>query len=474
MAYWVWGWACIALVLAAWQPTITQGLDEPTSRHEEGLHTDRPDTYALTGARIQVDPRTVIDAGTLVVADGKIVAVGEQVDIPAAARVIDATGLTIMAAPIDAYAPVTVASDEADNALYWNGEVRPERSTVVGYRPDAQQESAWRAQGFGARLFAPDSGILRGQGALISLSDQPFEQRVLAAAPTQHALLTLSRRGSRDAYPNSPMGAYAVARQALYDAQWYAEAVKVAEADPRVERPEYNRSLEALGDVIARGTPLVVEAANEAFVLRADRFAREFNLSLIVVGSGEEYQRLAEIQQSGRTLILPVDFPAPPDVATVERAADVSLETLMHWDLAPENPARVADAGIEFALTTYGIEEPAKFWPQVRKAIERGLSPETALAAMTTVPAEMFGVSDQVGTLEPGKLANFIVCSDSPLTSEAKIHETWIAGRRYEINAPQESHAIGRWRLRFTPRLPAADQPHRDASVKGEWGQPGT
>ena len=110
MAYWVWGWACIALVLAGWQPTITQGLDEPTSRHEEGLHTDRPDTYALTGARIQVDPRTVIDAGTLVVADGKIVAVGEQVDIPAAARVIDATGLTIMAAPIDAYAPVTVAS----------------------------------------------------------------------------------------------------------------------------------------------------------------------------------------------------------------------------------------------------------------------------------------------------------------------------------------------------------------------------
>lgn len=474
LAFSVWGFALLAVGLAIASPKISQAIDDPTSRHAEGLRSDTPDSYALIGATIWVDPQTVIENGTLLVSNGKIVAVGTEVEVPGSARTIDASGQTIIAAPIDAYAPVAVVADEADNAMYWNPEVRPERRAVVGYRSDSAAEKAWRDQGFAARLFAPDAGIIRGQGALIALSDQPLEQRVLAADPTQHALLTLSGRGDRDAYPGSPMGAVALARQAMYDAQWYASANQVAEADPSVARPEFNRSLQALGSVINRNVPLVVEAPNEAFVLRADRFAREFGVSLVVVGSGEEYQRLSEIQATERTLILPVDFPAPPDVASVERAADVSLESLMHWDLAPENPARCAQAGIKFALTGYGLEEPAKFWPQLRKAIERGLSKTTAHAALTTIPAELLGVSDQVGTLHAGKLANFVVCSDSPFESEAKIYQTWINGIPFEILDPAKQRLAGRWELRFEPRLRRSIIAFtgNDDEVKGVWELP--
>lgn len=474
IAYTVWAFAGLAVAALFLPISDARGIDDSTSRHSEGLRSDTPDTFALTGARVWVDPQTVLDPATLLIADGKIVAVGSDIEIPASARVLDVTGQTIMAAPIDAYAPVAVASDPADNASFWNAQIRPERRTVVGYRSDAEAEKAWRDQGFAARLFAPEDGIIRGQGALISLSEQPIEERVLKADATQHALLTLAGRGEEGAYPGSPMGAVALARQAMYDAQWYAQATRVAETDSSVTRPEFNRSLQALLPVIDRAVPLVVEAPNEAFVLRADRFAREFNVGLVVVGSGEEYQRLAEVGATERTLILPLDFPAPPDVASVERAADVSLETLMHWDLAPENPARCAEAGIKFALTGYGLEEPAKFWPQLRKAIERGLPAATAHAAFTTIPAELLGVSDQVGTLEAGKLANFVVCSKAPWEEGAKIYETWISGIRYEISKPEKELLAGRWELRFEPRLRRSIivLSGTDKEVKGEWELP--
>ncbi|HRF02348.1 MAG TPA: amidohydrolase family protein, partial [Pirellulaceae bacterium] len=465
------GSTVLALLALSWLPT---GADEPTSRHDDGLRSALPDTFALTGAKIVVDPSTVIDSGTLVVSRGKIVAVGADAVIPPGARTIDASGRTLLAAPIDPYAPVAVTTDPADNATYWNEQIRPERRAVVGLRPDAAADAAWRAQGFAARNFAPDAGVLRGYGALLLLDDAPVDRRVLAADATQHALLTLSARGARGSYPSSPMGAYALARQAMYDAQWYAEARRIAEVDPSVERPEYNRSLEALGGVLDRSVPLVVETSNDAFVLRADRYAREFGLTLIVVGSGNEYRRVDEIAATGRALILPVDFPGPPDVATAERAAQTSLESLMHWDLAPENPARLHAAGVRFALTGNGLSDPKQFWPNLRKAIERGLPASTALAALTVVPAEMLGVADQVGTLHPGKVANFIVCDGSPLESEAKLIETWVAGSRFEIAPVAERRAEGRWQLEFSGGLPTAviALTGDDASLKGAWERP--
>ena len=107
--------------------------------------------------------------------------------------------------------------------------------------------------------------------------------------------------------------------------------------------------------------------------MRADRFAREFGLRAIIHGSGREYRRLDEIVATGRAVILPVNFPQPPSVATVEESLDVSLADLMHWDIAPENPARLDAAGVTFALTSHGLRDQATFLAAVRRAIERGL-----------------------------------------------------------------------------------------------------
>jgi N-acetylglucosamine-6-phosphate deacetylase len=146
-----------------------------------------------------------------------------------------------------------------------------------------------------------------------------------------------------------------------------------------------------LSGVLGGNQPAIFEAANEQFFLRADRFAREFNLPAIIHGSGREYRQLDEIRAIGRAVIVPVDFPQPPSVATVEDSLDVSLSQLMHWEIAPENAARLDAAGVTIALTSHGLREQATFLAAVRRAVERGLKPDSALKAVTTTPAALVG-----------------------------------------------------------------------------------
>ena len=107
----------------------------------------------------------------------------------------------------------------------------------------------------------------------------------------------------------------------------------------------------------------------------------------------------------------------------------------MHWDLAPENPARLARAGIPIAFTTNGLEGSGGYLAAVRKAISRGLSKEAALKALTVTPAELFGVAGELGTIEPGKIADLIVLDADPLQNirnTSRIHRVMKDGRLYD------------------------------------------
>jgi imidazolonepropionase-like amidohydrolase len=434
------GWGCtLTLLIVSFAFAVDQ-----TSRHQEGLRENIPSVYALTHATIVLDSQSVIEDGTLVIADGKISAVGVDVEVPNHARVLDFTGRLIYPGFIDGMTTAEVPLIEDNNAVYWNRQISPERQVATRLESD---DESWRKAGFAARLVAPNDGIIRGQSALLLTSDQPFEDRILKANVFQHARLTVARGGGRDNYPNSPMGAVALARQAMYDAQWYGAAHQAVTADPKLPAPEWNRSLAALQPLVSQQQTLVVDTSNEIMALRADRFAREFGLSLIVNGSGNEYRRLQAIADTGRTVLLPVDFPKPPNVATPETASTATLEQLMDWDLAPENPARLHEAGVRFALTTQGLSSPSDFWNQVRKAVERGLPENAALDAITIIPAQLCGVDDQVGTIAKGKVANLVVFDGSPFTQKSELLETWVEGHRYEVSPEKDKKAAGVWSI---------------------------
>jgi len=300
------------------KPLVDRKPDSPReSDHREGLHVNPVAAYAIVGAVVHRSPTAEPQAETVLVSEGKILAVGADIEIPAGARRVDATGNHLYAGFMDGFTETEISFTPETGTAYWNDNVRPQVTTQRDLDFSKLDSSGMRSAGFTAALVAPKDGIVKGNSALL-----------LLGSVAQHLQLTVAR-SRRGGYPNSPMGAYALARQAMYDAQWYRDANQVVKANATAERPETNQALAALQPVISGDQPVVFQTSNELFASRAVRFANEFGLNSILLGSGNEYRRLKEIKATGRPIILPLSFPNAPDVSSPDLARQVDLESLM-------------------------------------------------------------------------------------------------------------------------------------------------
>ncbi len=418
----------------------------PTTRPLEGIRQNTPQVHAIRAGRIVVAPDEQIENGTLVIRNGVVEAVGRDVPIPPDARIWSFTDRVIYPAFIDAFHEVDVPLPKPEvGAAYWNSDVRPRALVSAAYKFSSERNSALRANGFALQLVAPKTGVIKGRSALLTAADVDPTRQVINADVALHVKLTIPIAPHREHFPNSPMGAVALARQAFYDAHWYTRAWSAYRANPRLSRPETNASLETLAVYGGANGLVIADAVNELFFLRADAFAREFHLNMAVRGSGKEYRRLDAIAETARPVILPVNFPLPPNVHSATDEVKVTLETLLHWDLAPENPARVAAAGIPFALTTHGLKSVDDVWENWRLAVKRGIEKDAALEALTETPARLFGVADSVGTLRRGMSAHFTVTDGDIFEAGTKILETWIDGQRYEVVSQRDQRLVGTW-----------------------------
>ncbi|MDA7979633.1 MAG: amidohydrolase family protein [Pirellulales bacterium] len=207
--------------------------------------------------------------------------------------------------------------------------------------------------------------------------------------------------------------------------------------------------MEDLQPFLAGGT-VFIDAPSYLYALRADQVATEFGLNLAIVSkSGEEYRRLNAMRELDRLFIVSVNFPDAPDVSTPERAAGVTVQRMMHWDIAPENPGRMAQAGIPIALSSHGLRDTGKFLDNVRMAVARGLDTDQALAALTTTPAEAFGLSDRLGKVAVGMSANLVVTDGDLFDANTDVLETWVDGTRYEVKTSPAVKADGEWEIAF-------------------------
>jgi len=427
-----------------------------------------PRVHAIVGARIVVAPGSVIENGTIVMRDGVITAVGANVPVPADARVWEGDSLTIYPGLIDPFvmpaetpgqggpqgppfgrgrqpaapAPSRGAAHEVPSV---RAEFRISEAPGLG----KDQIEGLRAAGFTAAQVAPRTGIVRGQSAVVGLrSGDPNDVIVRADAAQVIAL-----DPARDGYPGSLMGVVAVVRQVFMDAKWYRDALAVYQKAPQgKKRPEVNLAWAALQPVIAGQQPALFVADEMLEVLRSAAIAKEAGVTAQVVGGGDEYKRVREIAATGVPLIVPVSFPEAPDLSDADAAVDVSTEELRHWNQAPENPATLAKNHVTFALTANGLKDVKSFRANVAKAIERGLTPDQALAAVTTVPAGLLGLSARMGTLAPGKAANLTVTRGELFSDKGAVAEVWVDGDRYDVSGPSGSNAKGNWDLRWTDR----------------------
>jgi imidazolonepropionase-like amidohydrolase len=402
-----------------------------------GVYDDRPGLYAFTHATIYTDYKTRFNDATLVIRDGKVEAVGPNVKIPAGAVVQDLKGKFIYPGFVDLYASYGVPEVKAPErqgrragpqfesqktgAYDWNQAVHPEVNAAELFKANAEQADVLRKLGFGAVLTHQPDGIARGTAALVSLNTTRKETELILQDRAA-AAYSFDKGTSTQDYPSSLMGSIALLRQSYLDADW----------NQRNPAREQNLSLRALTQ--QRGLPAIFEVRDKQSLLRADKVGDEFGVQYIIKGRGDEYQRLPDIKATKAPLILSLNFPDAYQVDDVYDAIRVPLQDLKHWEMAPANAGLVAKAGVPFVLSAADLKDKKKFLPNLRKAIQYGLTEEQALQALTATPAALVKAQDRVGALKPGMQANFLVCSTRLFAPESVMLDNWVQGERYQLS----------------------------------------
>lgn len=382
-------------------------------------------TFAFVHATVHVDARTVFADATLLVRDGKVVACGNKVSLPKDAAVRDLTGLHLWPALIDPYSDLGMVWEKEEDrpneirgARHWNGALRADAHANELLDPDEEAMAKLREQGFGTVFTHRMDGLAQGTSAALLLTNGPLPKAVLQPQIAAH--FSLRKGSSPDPYPNSQMGAIALLRQTFLDARWVAAQERPSENDAVLQ--EIARQLQGR---------MVVAAEDRNEVLRWATLLNEFQLAAIVKGAGDEYARLASIRATGLPMILPVLLPEAYDVEDPYDAQEVSFARMKHWEMAPRNAAMLDTAGVRFAFTPHGRKDMKDFWKDLRRMVSFGLDSARAIEALTTDPARLFGLDDQVGALREGMVANFLITSHHLLHEKNSIHETWVQGQRY-------------------------------------------
>lgn len=452
-----------------------------------GSYDTRPGLFAFTNATIVVNANQTISNGTLLVKGQTIQSVATGTTVPKGYVVIDLKGKFIYPSLIDAFTTYGVTEPTRASGGFggrqsiflttkkgsynWNEAIRPETEVRTIFNIDSKKAEELRKAGFGSVNVISRDGIARGTSAAVTLNDER-ENNVMLKDQTA-ANYSFNKGSSQNDYPSSLMGSIALLRQTYYDTQWYVK-----------QKEEYNISLDNFGK--QQNLPQLFEVEGWQNVLRADKIAKEFGKQYIIKSTGDEYQRIDAVKATGASLIIPINFVKAYDVEDPAEARNVTLAQMKDWEMAPTNPAALEKAGIRFSITSYGMESMKDFWTNIRTAIDNGLTEKQALLAMTEVPAAMIGISDKAGTLEKGKLANFLITSDSLFKTTNVIFENWVQGKRFVVSKMNVKDLNGIYNLTIdgigalTMKIagtaavierPAIDSTKTDATItrNGDW-----
>lgn len=412
---------------------------------ENGVADPRHGHYAFTNATIVKDATTTLSNATLVIRDGRITAVGAGLKVPAGAVEVDCKGKFIYPSFIDIYTDYGTPQrpqaaggfnfnqqpqlETAVKGPYgWNQAIKSDVDVYKLFNVNETTAKPLREAGFGTVLTHVKDGIARGSGAVVTLANEKENLVIIKEKASAHYSLT--KGTSTQSYPSSMMGTIALLRQTYLDATWYKNK-------PVMEG--FNLTLQAWND--NQTLPQIFEAGDKWNDLRADRIGDEFGVQYIIKAGQNEYQRIKEMKATNATFILPLNYPQAQDVEDPNEARFVSLSDMKHWELAPTNAAAFEKAGIPFCLTTADLRSVNTFWSSLRKAMEYGLSENKVMEALTKTPATTLGIYDKVGSLDAGKLANFLITNGSLFNEKTSILFNYVQGIKYMVKEDAASAA---------------------------------
>ncbi|MDP3002407.1 MAG: amidohydrolase family protein [Bacteroidales bacterium] len=413
-----------------------------------GVSDKRVEVYGLKNARVVVDYQTTLENTDILISNRRIESIGSNLSFPKGTIIYDLTGKTVYPSFIDVYAgnygiktqtgaadanpyaafinpaqtrrSATTSTPEPRIADYWNDGINASYNVIQEFIPDSKVAGEYRQTGFGAVVTFKADGIARGTSALVTTGDGKANNLIIKNKAS--ANYTFTRGRSADPYPMAQYGIIALLRQLFNDAQWYKQLPDGYFHDEGIEAFNNNLSL-----------PQIFEVTDKLEIMRVDKIGKEFGISYIIKGSGNEYQTINDIKKAGNKLIVPLNYPEAPDVKDPYDAASVIYSTLKHYELAPSNLAKLSDAGVTFAITSSDLKKRTDFLTNLRKAVKYGLPENEALKALTSTPATLIGASDLVGAVRKNMLANLLVTSGNIFSDDCIIYENWVEGTPYRL-----------------------------------------
>ncbi|MDB5192297.1 MAG: amidohydrolase, partial [Segetibacter sp.] len=418
-----------------------------------GVADKREATYAFTNATIIKDPQTTLKKATMIVRDGKIVAVGSGVAVPKDAVVVDCKDKYIYPSFIDMYSDYGMAAVAAPSTerrfsqgtpaqltsnqkgVYgWNQAIKSDVDAIRLFAADETKAKTLRDLGFGSVLTHQKDGIARGTGAVVALASDKENLVIIKEKASAH--YSFNKGTSAQTYPSSMMGMIALLRQTYLDAQWYKN---------KPGKEGLNLSLQSFNE--NQNLPQIFDANDKWNDLRADRIGDEFGVQYIIKAGGNEYQRIKEVAATKAPFIISLNYPTAIDVDDPNDVRFVSLYDLKHWEMAPSNASAFEKANIPFALTTADLRDVKQFLPNLRKAMDYGLTETKALEALTKTPATLLGIYSTVGSLENGKLANFLITTGPIFNDKSALLSNWIQGKKYAVKEDTWKNIAGTYKF---------------------------
>jgi hypothetical protein len=426
---------CVSLFFSL----ITYGQSDPKGEKRV------TDTYAITNATVTTAPGKTVTGTTILIKNGLVEGLGNNIRIPSEAFIIEGDSLHIYPGFIDA-ASHTGVSRPADpekpsdfnpaNPPDENAGITPWRNVLEYYDPGNSQIADWRKVGFTIANILPEGGMLPGKSALVTYGGKA-SSNVLASNTALYARLR-NLGGSRGAYPGTQLGIIAKFRDIFKNAELSSQHSRLFASNQGIARPEKDKTLEAFYPVIDKSIPIIFEVNNDLEVKRAARLQKEHGFNLILLGVTDVDFSLDAIKSSNAKVLIRFNLPK-------DKTADVDLEELSdemrsrtekvkesYQNLLKE-AGKLEAAGIPFGFTSMGARS-GDLMKNVKLMIENGLSENAALAALTSNNAEILGIQKFAGTLEKGKLANMIITTAPLFSDEAQIKHVFADGYIFDYD----------------------------------------
>jgi hypothetical protein len=446
--------AAMVLVLGLGMPTLLRAQEERNLGPVSG-------TYAITNVTVIQAPGRKLDMGTVVIKNGIITAVGKGIAVPPEAIVIKGDSLFVYAGFIDGLSRTGVVKpkEETKEKVKDPGNPPPDRAGITPQNdvrnflsPTDKTVDDLRALGFTTAQVVPYGGMLPGNAAVVSLGGKSADEMVLASKTALYSEFTTAER----IYPATVLGVMAKYRE-LYRQAAQAKSYETLYASNRagLERPSPDRILEAFYPVIDKREPVLFKTEKILDVQRAITLQTDLGFSLVAANVKEGWDVLPKIKSGNVKVFLSLDLPEEKKDEKKDDKKDVKKEEKAKPDpekdilekrkaefvtLYAAQPTAFQKAGVPFGFST--LTAKTKDIPaNLRRMIKEGLTEDQALAALTINAAQILGMSDRLGSIDNGKIANLVITRKPYFNEKAQVRYVFVDGVVYKYEPKEEKKA---------------------------------